>query len=360
MCSTPPPIDDVVDAGGDQRGGEVDRLLGGAALAVDGGRRGLDRQPGLEPGVAADVDRLLAELLHAAGDDVLDLGGIDPGAVDQLRVGPARAGSRGGRPCSSPSPDDRGRPASAPPRRSLPRALRTSRCRPLRLRSSVVSFLMRLLRLILRRRPTSSRVIVTRRMGGSAGYERPGVAGSGHDRLRARRLRDARPATVRLLARSDASAWRAEEDAQARGAQARRRRARADQGDHEPGRPRRLRPRRRGDRRGRATPRSSCSRARRGGAGGRPRDHDLVAVDRRARASAAAAPERFFGLHVFNPVARWSWSSSACRTALAERRRRARPRLVRGARQDRDRGPRPGRLRRQPAALPATCSRPCA
>ena len=44
-------------------------------------------QPGLEPGVAADVDRLLAELLHAAGDDVLDLGGVDPGAVDELGVG---------------------------------------------------------------------------------------------------------------------------------------------------------------------------------------------------------------------------------------------------------------------------------
>ncbi len=76
--------DDVVDARGDQRCGEVDRLLGRAALAVDGGRGGLDRQAGLEPGVAADVDRLLAELLDAAGDDVLDLGGVDAGAVDQL------------------------------------------------------------------------------------------------------------------------------------------------------------------------------------------------------------------------------------------------------------------------------------
>ena len=59
------------------RGGEVDGLLAGAALAVDGGRGGLDREPGLEPGVAGDVDALLAELLHAAGDDVLDLGGLD-------------------------------------------------------------------------------------------------------------------------------------------------------------------------------------------------------------------------------------------------------------------------------------------
>ncbi len=77
----------VVDAGGDQGRGEVDGLLGGAALAVDGGRRGLDGQAGLEPGVAGDVDPLLAELLHAAGDDILHLGGVDPGALDHLGVG---------------------------------------------------------------------------------------------------------------------------------------------------------------------------------------------------------------------------------------------------------------------------------
>ena len=68
----------VVDAGGDQGGGEVDGLLGGAALAVDGGARRLDRQTGLQPGVAGDVEALLAELLDAAGDHVLDLGGSTP------------------------------------------------------------------------------------------------------------------------------------------------------------------------------------------------------------------------------------------------------------------------------------------
>ena len=47
---------DVVDAGGDQRGGEVDGLVGGAALPVDRRRRGLDRQAGLEPGVAAGLE----------------------------------------------------------------------------------------------------------------------------------------------------------------------------------------------------------------------------------------------------------------------------------------------------------------
>ena len=69
--------DDVVDAGGDQRGGEVDGLLGRAALAVDRRRRRLDREALLQPGVARDVEGLLAELLHAAGDDVLDLAGVD-------------------------------------------------------------------------------------------------------------------------------------------------------------------------------------------------------------------------------------------------------------------------------------------
>ena len=66
MCSTPDADHDVVHAGGDQRGGEVDGLLGRAALAVDRRGRRLDRQPGLQPGVAADVEPLLAELLHAA------------------------------------------------------------------------------------------------------------------------------------------------------------------------------------------------------------------------------------------------------------------------------------------------------
>ncbi len=108
---------DVVDAGGDQRRGEVDRLLGGAALAVDRRRRRLDRQAGLEPGVAADVDPLLAELLRAAGDHVAGLGRVDAGALEQLARRPWRAGSRGGRPCSSPSPRGRARSACGPPRR---------------------------------------------------------------------------------------------------------------------------------------------------------------------------------------------------------------------------------------------------
>ena len=74
MCSTPEPMTTSWMPGGDQRGAEVHGLLRRAALAVDGRRGGLDRQPGLQPRVARDVPGLLADLLDAAGDDVLDLG----------------------------------------------------------------------------------------------------------------------------------------------------------------------------------------------------------------------------------------------------------------------------------------------
>src|SRR5207237_4554333 len=74
----------VADAALDQVGGEVDRLLAGAALAVDGRRRRGDRKLGRQPGVAADVDRLLADLADAAEDDVFDLSGLDPRPLDQL------------------------------------------------------------------------------------------------------------------------------------------------------------------------------------------------------------------------------------------------------------------------------------
>ncbi len=74
----------VVDAARDQRGGEVDRLLRRPALAVDRRRRRLDRESGLKPRVPADVRRLLAVLLNAAGDDVLHLAGIDACAPQHL------------------------------------------------------------------------------------------------------------------------------------------------------------------------------------------------------------------------------------------------------------------------------------
>ena len=70
MCSIPPPI--TASWRPRRSGGtEVDCLLGRAALPVDGRRRGLDRKAGLEPRIATDVESLLAELLNAAGYDVL-------------------------------------------------------------------------------------------------------------------------------------------------------------------------------------------------------------------------------------------------------------------------------------------------
>jgi hypothetical protein len=81
--------DDVVDAGGDERRAEVHRLLGRAALAVDRRRRRLLGQAGLEPRVARHVEHLLAVLLHAARDDVLDLTRVDARALDHLGVGRA-------------------------------------------------------------------------------------------------------------------------------------------------------------------------------------------------------------------------------------------------------------------------------
>src|ERR1019366_8983842 len=55
-------------------------------LAIDGGAGRLHRQSLLQPGIARDVEALLAELLHTARDHVLDLPRVDPGALDPLRV----------------------------------------------------------------------------------------------------------------------------------------------------------------------------------------------------------------------------------------------------------------------------------
>jgi hypothetical protein len=77
----------VVHAGRDQRRREVHGLLCRAALAVHGRGRRLDREARLEPGVPAHVEHLLAVLLHAARDDVLDLRRVDSGALDDLGIG---------------------------------------------------------------------------------------------------------------------------------------------------------------------------------------------------------------------------------------------------------------------------------
>ena len=65
-------------------GGEVGRLLGAPALAVDGGRRHRLGEAGAERGAAADVDRLLAHLVEAADDDVVHLAGVHPRPGDDL------------------------------------------------------------------------------------------------------------------------------------------------------------------------------------------------------------------------------------------------------------------------------------
>jgi hypothetical protein len=76
---------DVMRAAGDQRRGEVDGLLGRAALPIDGDGRGLDRQSLLQPGVASDVRGLHAVLLYTARDHVIDRRGVDPRTVDDRR-----------------------------------------------------------------------------------------------------------------------------------------------------------------------------------------------------------------------------------------------------------------------------------
>ena len=48
------------------------RLLAGPALAVDRGTRHRLGQPGRKHGGASDVERLVADLRDAAGDDVVD------------------------------------------------------------------------------------------------------------------------------------------------------------------------------------------------------------------------------------------------------------------------------------------------
>src|SRR5690606_31670360 len=78
---------DVVGAGHDALGGEVDRLLAGAALAVDGRGRDVGGEAGAEPGHAAGGRRLLAHLRHAADDDVVHGPRVQVVARDQLAEG---------------------------------------------------------------------------------------------------------------------------------------------------------------------------------------------------------------------------------------------------------------------------------
>ena len=73
---------DVIGAGDHPLRGEVDRLLARPALAVDRRAGDLLRPAGGEHGVTPDVDALLADLHHAPHDDVVDVGRIDSGPID--------------------------------------------------------------------------------------------------------------------------------------------------------------------------------------------------------------------------------------------------------------------------------------
>ena len=186
-------------------------------------------------------------------------------------------------------------------------------------------------------------------MNASTGYESPGIAGSGAIATGLAAVSTTTGDTI-LLARSEASAWRAEEKvvaacAKIDGAEPSRLRVTTD-----PDRPRRVRRHRRGDRRGGRRPRASCSRR---SARPAPTPTSRPPPPRSAspRSPRPPARDKLFGLHVFNPVPRMKLVE-VCFPDGADRRPREGPGLVRGARQDRGRGPRPGRLRRQPAALP--------
>ena len=77
----------VDGASGDQVVDEVIGLLGGAALAVDGGGRHFIGQPGEQPGGAGHVEALLAGLGHASAHHLLHHARVDAGALDHLDLG---------------------------------------------------------------------------------------------------------------------------------------------------------------------------------------------------------------------------------------------------------------------------------
>lgn len=81
-------LDATTDGGIDHAAGnqpvrEVCRLLGRAALGVDGGGGDLERVTVLEPCGARDVEGLFAYLRNATADDLADLAGVDPAALDE-------------------------------------------------------------------------------------------------------------------------------------------------------------------------------------------------------------------------------------------------------------------------------------
>ena len=83
MFSTPGRDHDVVRAGDHALRGEVRGLLRRAALAVDGGADRRLGEAGRERRVAADVERLVADLHDAAHDHVVDQRRVEVVALDE-------------------------------------------------------------------------------------------------------------------------------------------------------------------------------------------------------------------------------------------------------------------------------------
>ena len=72
----------VAVADGDRVCGRVDRLQPGPAQPIDGQATDLDRETGKQHGHPRDVAVVLARLVGAAEDDVLDEGRVDTGPID--------------------------------------------------------------------------------------------------------------------------------------------------------------------------------------------------------------------------------------------------------------------------------------
>ena len=186
-------------------------------------------------------------------------------------------------------------------------------------------------------------------MSAKQGYESPGIAGSGAIATGLAAVSTTTADTI-LLARSEASAWRAEEKvvaacAKIEGAEPSRLRVTTD-----PKRPRRLRRRRRGDRRGGRAQGRAARDDRRGLPERRPGDHHLLARHRRDRRGGrhrqALRPARL------QPgAADGSWSRSASPTAPRRPARRRWPGARRSAR-PRSRSP------TRPASSSTGCSSP--
>ena len=118
--------------------------------------------------------------------------------------------------------------------------------------------------------------------------------------------------------------------------------------------------RRRGDRRGPATPRPRSGAPRPSTSPTTPCWPRRPPRCRSASSRAASGhPERFVGLHVFNPVPKMDLVELAFPAEATERHARARPRAVRGAGQDRGRGARTRRASSSTACCSRSCSRPC-